>query len=38
MTKTRHDNDVINHIGLFYAEIKTELLGPILPSEVCDEN
>lgn len=27
--KTRHDNDVIDRIGLVYAEIETEMLGPI---------
>ena len=25
--KTRHDNDVINHISLVYTEIEIELLG-----------
>ena len=29
MTKTKQDNDVIGHIGLVYAETKTEFSGPI---------
>ena len=29
MTKTRQDNDVINRIGLVYAKIETQLVGPI---------
>ena len=29
MTKTRQDNDVIDHIGLVYTEIEIELLGHI---------
>lgn len=36
--KTRLDNNVINHISLFYIETETELLGPIYPDVVCDEN
>ena len=26
MTKTRHDNNVTNHIGLLYVECETELV------------
>ena len=37
MTKTRQDNDVIDHIGLVYTEIEIELLGHIWPGVVCDE-
>lgn len=29
MTKTRQDNDVIDHIGLVYSEIEIELSRPI---------
>ena len=29
MTKTRKNNDMINRVGLVYAETKTELLRPI---------
>ena len=29
---------MIDCLGLVYVEIKTELLGPILLSVVCDEN
>ena len=36
--KTKHNNDMIDHIGLVYAETKTELSGLIWPSVVCDEN
>ena len=38
LTKTKQDNDVNDHISLVYVEIKTELLGPISPGTVCDEN
>ena len=36
--KTKHDNDVTDHIDLVYAETKIEMLGPIWPSTICDEN
>lgn len=36
--KTRHDNDLTDHIGLIYAKTKNELSGPIGPSVVYDEN
>ena len=35
--KTLQDNDMIDCIGLVYAEIEAELSGPIWPSVVCDE-
>lgn len=35
--KTMQDNDMIDCIGLVYAEIEVELSGPIWPSVVCDE-
>lgn len=38
MTKTRQDNDRIDHIGLVYAETKIELLRPIKLGAICDEN
>ena len=38
MTKTRLDNDVVDHIGLFYAKTKTELWGPIWSDVIYDEN
>ena len=38
MTKTKQDNDMIDHIHLVYAEIKTELFGPIWPNAVYEEN
>ena len=37
MTKTRKDNDVIEHISAVYVENYNELLGPIGPGVVCDE-
>ena len=37
MTKTRKDNDVIEHIGAVYVENYNELLGPIGPSVMCDK-
>ena len=37
VTKTRDDNDMIDHISLVYAEIETELLWPIWPCAICDE-
>lgn len=37
VTKTRQDNDVINHIGLVYIKNDNELSGPIGPSAVNDE-
>lgn len=36
--KTRQDNDVATRIGLVYAKIETELLGPIWLCAVYDEN
>ena len=38
MMKTRQDNDVTGHIDVVYIENKTELLSPIRPSLVCEEN
>ena len=38
MTKTKNDKDVIDHIGVVYIEIKTELSWPIGLSTACDEN
>ena len=38
MMKTRQDNDVTGHIDVVYVENKTELLSPIRPSLVCEEN
>ena len=35
--KTRQDNDVIDHIGLVYIKIETELSRPIELGAVCDE-
>ena len=35
--KTLQDNDMIDCIGLVYAEIEGELSGTIWPSVVCDE-
>ena len=35
--KTRQDNDMINHIGLVYAENDIELSRPIRPRAVCDK-
>lgn len=29
VTKTRHDKDVTDYIGVVYTEIETKLLGPI---------
>ena len=29
LTKTKHKNDVIDHIGMVYAKIEIELSGPI---------
>ena len=36
--KTKEDNDVTNCIGVVYAESKIELLWPIRPGAICDEN
>ena len=36
--KSRHENDMTNHIGLVFIKTKIELLGPISSSGVCDEN
>lgn len=36
--KTKHDNNVIDYIGLVYDETETELLEPIRSSTVCDKN
>ena len=36
--KTKHDNDMIDRIGLIYVEIETELLGPSWPDVICCEN
>ena len=38
MKKTWQDNDVTDHIGLVYVEIEFELLGPIWPFSVYEEN
>lgn len=38
MTKTTYDNGIMNRIDLVYIETVIELLGPIRPSVVCDEN
>ena len=38
MMKTRQDNNVIDHIGLVYVEIETELSGPIWSSVIYYEN
>ena len=38
MMKTRQDNDVIDCIGVVFAETETELLRTIESSAVCDEN
>ena len=38
VTKTRQNNDVIDCIGVVYAETKTKLLGPIKPGAVCYDN
>ena len=37
MTKTRQDNNVIDHIGLTYVENNIELSGPIKSGAVYDE-
>ena len=37
VTKTKHDNDMTDHIGLVYVENDIELLGPIGPGVVYDE-
>ena len=36
--KNRHDNDVTNRIGVFYAENNTELSWPIRSGTDYDEN
>ena len=36
--KTRQVNNVIDHKGLLYVKIKTELLRPIWPRVVYDDN
>ena len=36
--RTRHDNDVTNHIGAVYVEIVTELSWPIGQDAVNQEN
>ena len=36
--KNQTGNDVIDCIGVVYTKTKTELLGPIRSSAVCDEN
>ena len=36
--KTRHDNDVIDRIGIVYIENDTELSWPIGQGVVYDEN
>ena len=38
MTKTKHDNNVTDRIGLAYAETETEILATIQPSVICNEN
>ena len=38
MMKTKQDNDLIDCIGVIYAETKIELLGPIKLSVVCYQN
>ena len=38
VTKTRLDNDVIDHTGAVYAENKIELSWPIEPGAICDKN
>ena len=38
MMKIKQDNNVIDHIGLVYAKIETELMGPIWPGVVYDKN
>lgn len=38
MTKTRHDNDMIDHKGLLYVENKTKLLWLIQQGMVYDEH
>ena len=36
--KTRHDNNVTNHTGAFYAENDTKLLWLIEQGAICDKN
>ena len=38
MMKTIQDINVIDRIGCFYTETKTELSGPISPGMVYDKN
>ena len=38
MIKTRHDNDMMDHIGAVYTKMEIELLWLIGSSVVCDEN
>lgn len=38
MTKTTQDNDLINRIGVFFAENKTELIWLIRQGAIYDEN
>lgn len=38
MTKTKQDNNVINHIDAVYIEKGNELLWSIKSSANCDEN
>ena len=38
VTKTREDNNMIDHIGLVYVEIKTKLLRPIWHGAIYEEN
>ena len=36
--KTKHDNDLTNHVVVVYAENETELSGPIGLGAICNEN
>ena len=38
MTKTRLNNDLIDHIGAFYTKNDNELLWSTRPGAICDEN
>ena len=38
MAKTRHDNDMTDHLGLLYTKNETELSWPIQQGKVYDED
>lgn len=38
VTKTKQDNNMIDHIGLIYTETEIKLLGPIWSGAIYFEN